>query len=449
MDMEDSDPRDTLKKLDETSSCFCLAKWMQVTIDLEHGTTHSCHHPVRHQVPLEELESNPSALHNTKFKKEQRKQMLEGNRPAECVYCWKVEDSPGEHFSDRTFKSAAYWAHPYTEKVLDSGSQGNINPSYVEMMFGSECNFSCMYCDANISTSIFNEMKKYGPYPVANPEVRMPQFNKIPKDPTKNPYVKAFWAWWPSLAPDLEVFRITGGEPLLNPNTFETFNYILDNPLPNLTLAVNSNLGIKEDVFKKFIEKAKNLTEHNKVRKFEVFTSVDTHGDQANYIRAGLNYSEFIKRVDRVCTEIPSVYLIFMVTFNVLSIPNFKSLLVDIFELKKKHQNRVIVDISHLMHPRFFNSSLITPDFYPLLEECREFMETHYVEDLNMPGFSYLEIEKMKRLISWIKRRPFKEFEKRDRIDFRKFIDEYDRRKGTNFLRTYPELKKFYSDCFK
>ena len=77
--------------LNKVSKGFCLAKWNQVSILLQTGQTHSCHHPVPHYIPLEEIKENPSALHNTKFKKLQRKTMLEGGRPKECDYCWNVE----------------------------------------------------------------------------------------------------------------------------------------------------------------------------------------------------------------------------------------------------------------------------------------------------------------------------------------------------------------------
>ena len=78
-------------RLNDVGKGFCLAKWNQVSILLQTGQTHSCHHPSPHHIPLEELENNPSALHNTKFKKAQRKTMLNGGRPAECDYCWKNE----------------------------------------------------------------------------------------------------------------------------------------------------------------------------------------------------------------------------------------------------------------------------------------------------------------------------------------------------------------------
>ena len=74
------------EKLDEVGCGFCLAKWTQVTLHLQNGHTHSCHHPDTHKIPLDELENNPSALHNTEFKKLKRKEMLEGGRPKECDY---------------------------------------------------------------------------------------------------------------------------------------------------------------------------------------------------------------------------------------------------------------------------------------------------------------------------------------------------------------------------
>ena len=59
---------------------------------LQTGYNHSCHHPSPHKIPEEEVKANPAALHNSKFKKEQRAKMLKGIRPDECGYCWNIED---------------------------------------------------------------------------------------------------------------------------------------------------------------------------------------------------------------------------------------------------------------------------------------------------------------------------------------------------------------------
>ena len=64
-----------MPEIDKVSPTFCLAKWHHVTIYLQTGETHSCYHPAPHKIPLEELKRNPSALHNTQFKKRKRPNM--------------------------------------------------------------------------------------------------------------------------------------------------------------------------------------------------------------------------------------------------------------------------------------------------------------------------------------------------------------------------------------
>ena len=70
--------------LDSVGKGMCLAKWTQVTLQLQSGHNHSCHHPQTHKISEQEIKRNPSALHNTRYKKLRRKEMLEGERPSEC-----------------------------------------------------------------------------------------------------------------------------------------------------------------------------------------------------------------------------------------------------------------------------------------------------------------------------------------------------------------------------
>ena len=92
-------------ELDEVSKSFCLAKWSQLTLYLQNGYNHSCHYPSPHKISLREVKRNPKALHNTRYKKQQMKKMLRGDRPSECEYCWKIEDLGENYFSERIYKS--------------------------------------------------------------------------------------------------------------------------------------------------------------------------------------------------------------------------------------------------------------------------------------------------------------------------------------------------------
>ena len=49
--------QETKQQLDTVSDSFCAAKWTQVTLHLQNGHTHSCHHPKTHVIPLSELVS--------------------------------------------------------------------------------------------------------------------------------------------------------------------------------------------------------------------------------------------------------------------------------------------------------------------------------------------------------------------------------------------------------
>ena len=57
-----------------------------------------------------------------------------------------------------------------------------------------------------------------------------------------NPYVTAFWKWWPELYKNLEVFRMTGGEPLMDSNTFKVLDYVYENPNAWLEMSLTSNM---------------------------------------------------------------------------------------------------------------------------------------------------------------------------------------------------------------
>jgi len=83
--------------MDSISPTFCLAKWHHTTIYLHTGDTHSCYHPSPHHIPKEEIEKDPSALHNTKEKKQERLKMLMGEKPKGCQYCWNVESLSDDH----------------------------------------------------------------------------------------------------------------------------------------------------------------------------------------------------------------------------------------------------------------------------------------------------------------------------------------------------------------
>jgi hypothetical protein len=442
-------------ELNTISPSFCVAKWKQVTLHLQTGHNHSCHHPAPHKIPLDELTANPSALHNTKFKKLQRKMMLNGERPAECDYCWRVEDNSNS-LSDRIFKSADKWAAPHIKDIASKPWDDDVVPSYVEVSFGNVCNFKCSYCAPNVSSRWMEEIEKFGPYPTSGKFNNLEWLKQTDQMPIPhkedNPYVDAFWKWWPTAYRELEHFRITGGEPLLNKNTFKILDYIIENPNPNLDFSINANMCPPDDILDKFIEKIKLI--QGKVKRFKIFTSAEAHGAQAEYIRNGMDYTQWINNIERVLTEVPSVGFTIMSTYNALSVTSYTKFLQDVLRLKTQYykpeykQTAVLLDIPYLRWPPHQSIFILTTDFATTIKEHVDFVQS-YAEGTvteTYRGFDRLEVERMKRIYEIFQSHNEPDTVKNQK-DFIVFVDEHDRRRGTNFLDTFPEMVKFYNYC--
>ena len=456
----------TRNKLNKIGSGMCLAKWTQTTIHLQIGRTHSCHHPDTHTIPLDELEKNPSALHNTNFKKEKRKEMLEGKRPTECDYCWNVEDNSNE-FSDRTFKSSEPWSFPYYDDITKADWKENHFPKYVEISFSNACNFKCSYCGPSFSSQWVQEIEKYGGYPTTdnfNDMGWMIQQNRMPiKHSEYNPYVEAFWKWWPELYNNLHTFRVTGGEPLLAKDTWDVLDFIINTPQPNkkLNLSINSNLGAPDELINRFIDKVNKITDEERVNEIVIFTSVDGWGAQAEYGRNGLIFNKFWDNLNKILTKCPKVTIGIMSTYNALSVPSYDKLIKGVYDLKKQYGSPdrawttpVSLDASFLRHPFHQTVQVLPFDFSQTIKSHSE-LASKYVEvfhhNLNKSGVSYgyteIEVTKLKRIYDWMIAPQDVQQQMTNRYNFYKFFSEHDKRRGTDFCKTFPEYEEFYHFC--
>ena len=135
---------------EQLGPALCLAKWKQVSLHLPTGLNNSCYHPPLHKIELSDIEKHPSGLHNTAYKKSQRVIMLKNERPAECQYCWNMEDLG--QLSDRHYRSGEPWASIDFDAIKNSAGDENIVPSYVEVNFNHACNLACSYCLLNYNT---------------------------------------------------------------------------------------------------------------------------------------------------------------------------------------------------------------------------------------------------------------------------------------------------------
>jgi organic radical activating enzyme len=449
------------KELDSVGHGMCLAKWTQVTLQLQSGHNHSCHHPATHKISEQEISRNPSALHNTRFKKLKRKEMLSGARPTECDYCWNVEDN-SDRFSDRIFKSGESWSLPFKNEIIESDWRADYNPKYVEVAFSNACNFKCSYCGPAYSSKWMEEIEKYGGYPTLdnfNQTEWMIRENKMPiKHSEYNPYVEAFWKWWPELYRELHTFRITGGEPLMSKDTWDVLDYIINEPNPNreLKLAINSNLGIPDKLVDRLIEKIKRIEDEGRVKEIVIFTSVDTWGEQAEYIRTGLEFNRFWNNVNKLLTSLNRTNVTFMCTYNALSVFNYHKLITEVYKLKEEYasddrywNSATFLDSSYLRYPLHQTVQVLPYEYSKYIKEQSKLISYYAIPsfDARHIGYSDVEVQKVKRIYDWMLAPQDATQQMKNRYSFYKYFSEHDRRRGTDFVKTFPELEEFYNFC--
>jgi organic radical activating enzyme len=289
------------------------------------------------------------------------------------------------------------------------------------------------------------EVKEHGDYNITYPQYSL-DFLKNgtyygPKE--ENPYIDAFWKWWPSLRKDLHTLRITGGEPLMNIGAMQFLDLLEKEPAPDLELIINSNLGVTNDKVLHVRDRIKSLIQQGKIRKFALYTSIDSWGPQAEYMRTYMNCEHWEKNMKTVLDTGISVSL--MCTFNVLSVSNFDKLLEKIIEWRKEYGMRSMsFDVPYLKTPFHWMINILTPDFNRYMEQHLKFIKD------NQEWFTDLETEKFSRLTEYMKTNPVdSETIKRGRRDFYAFFSENDRRLGTDLVSLFPEYKDFYELCKK
>jgi len=430
---------------------LCLAKWQQVSLHLATGMNNSCYHPPLHRINVEDIQRNPSALHNTQHKKQQRRMMLQHERPAECSYCWAMEDN--NKLSDRHFRSGEPWAAEHYEKIRNSTGDEDAIPSYVEVNFNHACNLKCSYCSPQFSSSWADEVARYGAYPTSNLHNDPTYFSgdrKIIPARDQNPYVDAFWQWWPELYPHLRHFRMTGGEPLMDRNTHRVLDYVIEHPSPHLHLNVTSNFSVEEKLWQQYLGKVKTICD-GRIEHFMQYVSLDGWGPQAEYIRHGLDFDRLWDRVNEFLTEIPGYNsLTFIVTMNNLSVTSLDKLFAGILGLRKTHSHtyqRVWFDTPVLREPAWQSLQILPESYADRLEHTWAWMVAHSEQPQDpYHGFKDFEIARLDRDIAWM-RQGQQQDNSAHKADFFRFFQEHDRRRGTSFQQTFPEMQSWWKEC--
>lgn len=278
-----------------SSNTFCLLPFIHMATKTDGDLKLCCR-----SWPIDNINNTSiKDLWNSDLYKDIRKQMLNGDRPAQCHACWRHEDIGVRSMRQRYNKTRT---KKYL-KVLDNMADDYSMPFHVpiiEAKLSNFCNLKCRMCHPLDSTSWSKDWKTI--------EHLMEDANQstyqkvIEYDLTNKPYISAydsndsFWKEFEELAPFLDRIEFAGGEPLIDPIHYKIL-HILKPYGENIEIKYSTNLT-KLNYKKDSIEELWNY-----FREVHLNISIDGIYDVYDYIRQLGDYEVVKENIQKVCSH--------------------------------------------------------------------------------------------------------------------------------------------------
>lgn len=289
--------------MNNQSKTFCLHPFTGLATR-EDGAVKACcrSHPVGwiQEQSLEEIWNNETMCRI-------RKQVLSGERPAECAPCFNLEDQGVESLRQRhingVIPEARINLYPTALDTLTDNYTMPFEFPTIEIKLNNLCNLRCRMCNPLDSTS-WTDWKEVKPFYEKENNYLVPTVARLVEKPGQ--YIGPFddtARWWTSFKKLLPYFKrveFAGGEPLMDPQHYR----ILDMLKPyakdiEIKYATNgTTLGIKggrtiHDYWPYFKSVAVNI-------------SIDGIYDVYNYIRGNSDF-DLVKQNVKEIQAIPNV----------------------------------------------------------------------------------------------------------------------------------------------
>ena len=267
----------------------CQLKWAWSSLYLNIGQTGSCW-----RTSFSDLTpDNFDQFHNTPIKIKDRQDMLQGKWPENnCGYCREIEAVGGS--SDRMLHLSMPNLVP--DRLWEDASATEVHPKVIDVLFNNTCNLGCLYCCAGLSSTINQENAKFGTFQKAGVHLQS-------AEGTYRSLEASFWRWFETGFPRLSRLHVLGGEPLLMKEFQTLLDYIERFPNPDCEINIVTNLMITESRLRSFIDTFRSLILRHKIRRVDISASIDCWGPQQEYVRWGLNLDQWQKNFLILCQE--------------------------------------------------------------------------------------------------------------------------------------------------
>lgn len=385
--------------------------------------------------------------------KEFRKNMINGEKNPICSFCYDTEKF--SETSARTIANEKYSKDydEYTEQLLPTGELKTSKLKYLDFRFTNKCNQACITCGHALSSSWFDLMKKLG-YPVEGPKFIEPQDKQL-----------AYKLIDDNLD-SVETIYFAGGEPLLSEYHWYTLDKLIENDrCSEVELRYSSNcstLRYKEKSVLDYWKKFKSVV---------VVASVDEVGERFNYIRWPGDWNSIAENLKKIRESFDQMsvdgeythLLVYSPVVSSLNVHRLQEMIQEIIN-KEAYQFSTFGDSNALFeyfllcnllrNPNHLSIMNMPQDHWVLVEKSLDDFQVWYCANVITDSKFYTSKKDM--ICAGISK--IKELRKMNQQDmeffdeqteaYLKHMKEYsnmDRVRGTDFIKTFPELHWLYN----
>ena len=455
------------------NNVLCRFKWDYPIINLMSGHARNCCRTPKQHITEQDIQKyGQDAIMNLPYELERRLEKLQGITHEDCASCLRLEKNgvpaprSGVHgwLVDYWLKHGLHKQNDFKNQMfltgLGSEELKSKNPEMLEIVLGNTCNLKCTYCSPHYSSLWAQELIKHG-------DLTQEEYKKIfPEAPPS--LNKVFWEWFYDVARySVETINILGGEPTYMPSFYDVLQKLVDayadlgkRDKPKVELGVISNMNSSDMAIDKLIS---FLPELSKYFLFRLQPSVEAMYNRAEYIRFGLKWSTFEKNIRRMVKESKKLGLTqdefsmgFQMAINAFSITSLPEFVMWVNEMNEELDYEFGLMKNIVSFPRHHNPMILTPNYAPYVKEAADYVKRFEVKNDRIckrqryyGSWHSFRIHLLDGLYESMQSEKRIEYDIESRIEFFKFVNQNDERRGCNFFHTFPELEPFYRLCEK
>lgn len=311
----------------------------------------------------------------------------------------------------------------------------------VTIVLDNSCDLKCSYCSPIWSSKWERDLELWNLRDNSSLDVLVKDV-----DPR---FIELFWTWMKQEGNQRVCeWEISGGEPLINPKLQTFVNQLAESSKSSASqrtrLKIISNLNAPARILDKLIGEI--LPVATEIFETEIWASLEGIGRRIEYSRFGLSWERFEENASRLSKlNAKNFSFGFQVTLNALSVSGLSDLLKYAKLLQDQSKGNVLLNLNLVTESAIHHPQILTPEFKDYFQDALFFLEQ--VKD-KMKTDSWSQFyEKLKMILQSfnLEAQGFNP----ERMMFYRFFSEYDRKRGCNFLQTYPEYTHFYQVCEK